>query len=549
MPHDHARSRAYRWGEDGLAGFSRRRAAAVPGAGPVERADPILKERIFGLTGQRGQPREDAKEYWWYLDALPSHAWKRWRYHYPQRAFPYGDLVAENGGAASSIPSTSCSTPACSTTTGTGSSRSTTPRPTRTTCCMPVTVTNAGPEPATDARPADRLVPQHVVLGRRPRRGPAARGRRRAGVTEHAFLGPLELAGGAGPDGPPARALLRERDEPQPPVRRERRRRIPKDGINDHVVAGADTVRADGGGTKAAFWYRLTVEPGETVALPRPAAPAGPAERDRWGDFDLVIAARARRPTSSTPSSPRPPSRDDEANVLRQAFAGMIWGKQFYDYDIARGSTGDPASRRPRPRAAPAATRAGATSSLRHHVDARHVGVPVVRGVGPAVPRRRARPRRPGVRQVPADPDLPRVVPASQRRAAGLRVVVRDVNPPVQAWAALEVYAIDGARDPEFLEQVFQKLLLNFTWWVNRKDPDGNNLFQGGFLGLDNIGPSTARTCPRGEPRAVGRYGLDGRLCALDARYRGWSSTRAARSATTWRPSSSSTSAYLGRAQ
>jgi hypothetical protein len=130
LPHDHARSRAYRWGEDGLAGFSRRRAAAVPRARALERRDPILKERIFGLTGNEGNHGEDAKEYWWYLDALPSHAWNRWRYHYPQREFPYGDLVAENGAAASSTRSTSCSTPASSTTTATGSSRSTTRRPT-----------------------------------------------------------------------------------------------------------------------------------------------------------------------------------------------------------------------------------------------------------------------------------------------------------------------------------------------------------------------------------------------------------------------------------
>ena len=135
LPHDHARSRAYRWGEDGLAGFSDVEQRLCLALALWNGRDPILKERIFGLTGNEGNHGEDAKEYWWYLDALPSHAWNRWRYHYPQREFPYErPRRGERAAAASSTPSTSCSTRAPSTTTATGSSRSTTRRPTRTTC-------------------------------------------------------------------------------------------------------------------------------------------------------------------------------------------------------------------------------------------------------------------------------------------------------------------------------------------------------------------------------------------------------------------------------
>ena len=134
LPHDHARSRAYRWGEDGLAGFCDIEQRLCLSLALWNGRDPILKERAFGLTGPQGNHGEDVKEYWWYLDAVPSHAWNRWRYHYPQAAYPYQDLVDVNAHRAGTSPSTSCSTPARSTATGTGSPKCTTPRPARMTC-------------------------------------------------------------------------------------------------------------------------------------------------------------------------------------------------------------------------------------------------------------------------------------------------------------------------------------------------------------------------------------------------------------------------------
>ena len=185
---------------------------------------------------------------------------------------------------------------------------------------------------------------------------------------------------------------------------------------------------------------------------------------------------------------------------MRQAFAGMLWSKQFYHYDVARWLDGDPTQ----------PTTAGAAAErpqrplaelrrFRRHVDAGQLGVPLVRGLGPRLPLRRAGPRRSGVRQVPAaaccagsgssTPTAP-CPPTSGTSATSTR--------PVQAWAALEVFAIDGGRDLDFLSRIFDKLLLNFTWWVNREDADGLNLFEGGFLGLDNIGPFDRSHLPVG---------------------------------------------------
>ena len=179
LPHDHARSQAYRWGEDGLAGFCDVEQRLCLGLALWNGRDPILKERAYGLTGAEANHGEDVKEYWWYLDALPSHAWNRWRYHYPQAAFPYEDLRRRTAGGVSGIPSTSCSTPASSTTTGTGSWRSITPRPTP----RPVDV-----DPGDQCRPggreaacaADGVVSQHLVLGRQRAQAGAGRHRRPA---------------------------------------------------------------------------------------------------------------------------------------------------------------------------------------------------------------------------------------------------------------------------------------------------------------------------------------------------------------------------------
>ena len=369
LPHDHARSRAYRWGEDGLAGFCDIEQRLCLGLALWNGRDPILKERAFGLTGAEGNHGEDVKEYWWYLDALPSHAWNRWRYHYPQAAFPYQDLIAENGRRSRFDPEYELLdtgafdqdrywiTEVCYAKADPGD------------LLMAITVTNAGPSADTlhvlptawfrNTWSWDQDAPKPVI---------EAAGESSAQI-EHPFLGALELLAGAAPDGTVPELLFCENetnssrlfgvlsDTP-----------YPKDGIGDHVIHGAATVNPDRHGTKCAAWYRLTVPPGGTAQVRlrlRPAtAPAGitaaPAAA-LGADFDQVVAARRAEADEFYAELTPQRASADEAAVMRQAFSGMLWSKQLYYYDVARWLDGDPAQPARRPAGAVAATRAGAT--------------------------------------------------------------------------------------------------------------------------------------------------------------------------------------------
>ena len=292
LPHDHARSRAYRWGEDGLAGFCDVEQRLCLGLALWNGRDPILKERIFGLTGNQGNHGEDAKEYWWYLDALPSHAWNRWRYHYPQREFPYGDLLAENARRGKLDPEYELLD------TGVfdedrywivevdyakGDPHD---------ILMTVRVTNAGPEADTIhvlptawyrntwAWELDAERPQLLAGG-------ASRV-----VSEHPFLGQLELVGQALDKDDPKLLFCDNETNSDKLFGIASASPTPKDGINDHVVAGADTVGAVSG-TKTAFWYEARVDPGETITIRvrlRPAVRGG----DPWADFDRRLGGAPR---------------------------------------------------------------------------------------------------------------------------------------------------------------------------------------------------------------------------------------------------------------
>jgi hypothetical protein len=484
LPHDHARSRAYRWGEDGLAGFSDVEQRLCLGLALWNGRDPILKERIFGLTGNEGNHGEDAKEYWWYLDALPSHAWNRWRYHYPQRAFPYERLVAENRRRGKADPEFELLD------TGVFDDdrywivevdyAKSDPRD----LLMAIRVTNAGPE-------ADTL---HVLptvwyrntwaWGREaPRPELRADGRARV-VTEHPFLGALELLA----DGTPELVFCDNETNAERLFGSASVTARPKDGINDHVVAGASTVAAEGG-TKGAFWYRVAVEPGQTATLRLRLRPAGGAA-DPWADFDDVLAVRRAEADQFYAELAPAEASADEAAVLRQALAGMLWSKQLYAYDVGRWLDGDPTQPAP-----PPARLTGRNSAWRTFDAFDVMSMPdtweypwfaawdlafhcvALAHVDPAF----------------AKYQLILLCREWFQHPNGALPAYEwsfdDVNPPVQAWAALEVFLIDGARDVDFLSRVFDKLLVNFTWWVNRLDSDGSNVFEGGFLGLDNIGP------------------------------------------------------------
>ena len=501
LPHDHARSQAYRWGEDGLAGFCDIEQRLCLGLALWNGRDPILKERTFGLTGAEANHGEDVKEYWWYLDALPSHAWNRWRYHYPQAAFPYENLRAENSRRGKSDPEYELLdtgafdgdrywiTEVCYA------------KADPTDLLIVVTVTNAGPD-------ADTL---HVLptawfrntwswdVGA-PKPVMEATGATSARV-EHPYLGILELLADKGPDGTEPELLFCENETNmarlyglQPEAQ------YPKDGINDHVIHGAATVNPQRRGTKCAFWYKLEVGPGGTVELrlrlrPRKArasaafgAGFGRALATRRGEADEFYAEL----TPETASA-------DEARVMRQAFGGLLWSKQLYYYDVSRWLDGDPAQPPP-----PASRRYGRNSKWRNFNAFDIMSMPdkweypwfaawdlafhcvALAHVNPAF----------------AKYQLVLLCREWFQHPNGALPAYEwdfgDVNPPVQAWAALEVFAIDGGRDLDFLSRVFDKLLVNFTWWVNMEDAGGNNLFEGGFLGLDNIGPIDRSHLPVG---------------------------------------------------
>jgi hypothetical protein len=514
LPHDEARSRAYRWGEDGLAGFSDVHQQLCLGLALWNGRDPFLKERLFGLTGPEGNHGEDVKEHWWYLDALPSHAWNRWRYHYPQAAFPYEQLRAENARRDRRSPEyeildTGVFDDDRYWITEVSYAKSDDARE----LLIRVTATNAGPE-------ADTLHLLPTAWFRNTwswEAGEPKPGIRLAGDgavdIDHPFLGSLELVadtpdlagpGSAGYGGGAAPTALFCENETN-------NRRLfnsavvtdyPKDGINDHVVSGAQTVNPAQEGTKCSFWYQLTVQPGATATIRlrlRPKPDPGTNGSFDKKDFDLVLEKRRGEADEFYQALTPPQASADEALVMRQAFAGMLWSKQFYNYDVATWLDGDPAQ--------------------------------------PAPPRERefnrnARWRNFNAFDILSMPDkweypwfaawdlafhcvsLAHVDPGFAKYQ--LVLLCRewfqhpngalpayewdfsDVNPPVQAWAALEVFALDGAKDLDFLARVFDKLLVNFTWWVNREDVWGNDLFEGGFLGLDNIGPIDRSHLPPG---------------------------------------------------
>ena len=279
LPHDAARSRAYRWGEDGLAGFCDVEQRLCLGLALWNGRDPILKERPFGLTGEEANHGEDVKEYWWYLDAVPSHAWNRWRYHYPQAAFPYEDLLAENRRRGKYDPEYELLDTGVFDHDRYWVTEVWYAKADPTDVLMTVRVTNAGPDADTvhvlptawfrNTWSWDVDAPKPVLAG--------AGGS--AVSVEHPFLGSLELVAGAGPDGTSPVPLFCENETNLARLYGAAATTpYPKDGVNDHVVNGAATVNPDQRGTKCAFWYRLTVAPGETAELRlrlRPKATAG----------------------------------------------------------------------------------------------------------------------------------------------------------------------------------------------------------------------------------------------------------------------------------
>jgi hypothetical protein len=494
FPHDEARSRAYRWGEDGLAGISDNHQRLCFALALWNERDAILKERLFGLTGNEGNHGEDVKEYYFYLDATPTYSYMKWLYKYPQAAFPYGQLREENrrrdrrpqeyelldtgvfdGDRYFDV---------------TAEYAKASPDD----ILVRISITNRGPKPA----------PLHVLptfwfrntwswdLGAaRPRlREGASRGGWQVIEAEHASLGPrwLSMEGAA-------ELLFTEND-----TNKWRLWTVPntstyvKDAFDDYVVGGRrEAVNPARVGTKAAAHYRLRVGPGETTMLSLRLSDTPPADDALGAAFDAVLAERLREADEFYERFRLPDCSDDARRIMRQAFAGLLWNKQFYQLDVTRWLAGDPTEPTP-----PASRLKGRNHAWKHLYNEDVISMPdkweypwyaawdlAFHCIPLAM----------------IDPEFAKsqlilflrewyMHPNGQIPA--YEWAFDDVNPPVHAWAVWRVYKIDrrvsGVADRLFLERAFQKLLLNFTWWVNRKDTSGNNVFEGGFLGLDNIG-------------------------------------------------------------
>jgi len=502
FPHDHARSRAYRWGEDGLAGFCDIEQRLCLSLALWNGIDPILKERAFGLTGAQGNHGEDVKEYWWYLDAVPSHAWNRWRYHYPQARFPYEDLIQGNGVRSRQQPEYELVDTGVFNDDRYWIAEVHYAKSGPDDILMTIEITNAGPDQAElHVLPTAwfRNTWSWADAPDKPELAGAGDGRI---LVEHPFVGDMELLAAPGPDGAMPAALFCENETNVGRLYggESGATPFPKDGINDHVVSGAPSVNPAGHGTKCAFWYRVTLAGGASAQLRVRLRPRQEATGDALGaEFAAVVSQRRTEAdefyAELTPTS----ASSDEALVMRQAFAGMLWCKQFYYYDVARWLDGDPDEPTP-----PNSRLTGRNSRWRSFDAFDIMSMPdkweypwfaawdlsfhcvALAHIDPAF----------------AKYQLILLCREWFQHPGGALPAYEwdfgDVNPPVQAWAALEVFAVDGARDLDFLSRVFDKLLVNFTWWVNREDAEGNNLFEGGFLGLDNIGPIDRSHLPVG---------------------------------------------------
>ncbi len=501
FPFDHAHRRAYRWGEDGIAGLCDRYGFLNLAVAMWNGQDDRLKERLFGLTNPEGNHGEDAKEYWWHLDATPTHSYAEYLYRYPQRAFPYDELVAQNAERPRSEGEFELSDTGILTEDRFFDVVVTHAKAAPTDIVMTVTATNHGPEPA-----PLHLVPQlwfrNTWAWGRDDRKPLLRLLHRPQVDEQALvaveaqheqLGRYVLAA-AGSPGLPELLMCDNETDSESLWGVPNASPHPKDAVDRAIVRGdRAALSTDGTGTKAAFHYRFdAVAPGESVSVrlrlmaapivdrPFQSAPAVVTDRRADADafYDVVIPAGVP---------------DEDRLVARRAFAGLLWTRQLYRYDIEEWLSGDPASPPP-PGERLAPEPDGRNTSWRNISLADVISMPdeweypwfatwdlafhsvALSHVDPAFAKSqlvllcREWAQHPNG-QLPA-----------------YEWAFSDVNPPVHAWAAWQVYLRDGAWDRDFLIRILTKLLLNVSWWVNRKDSEGSDLFEGGFLGMDNIG-------------------------------------------------------------
>ena len=507
FPHDHARSRAYRWGEDGLLGITDRECRLCFALALWNGRDPILKERLFGLSGAEGNHGEDAKESWFYLDATPTHSYLKALYKYPQAEFPYAKLREENARRGADEPEVELADTGVFDDGRYFDVFAEYAKAAPDDILIRITVANRGPEAATL-----HLLPtlwfrntwswgrEGEGGGAKPRLSRVADGLIQA---EHATLGSFRLAAALGPYGRPPGMLFTENEtnfkrlygvsNTTPFV---------KDAFHRFVVNGQSGVVNSGkSGTRSAFYYRVEIPPREQFVFRLCLSAADEAQEQPFGQaFDALVERRRREADEFHAARIPAEATLEEAAVIRQATAGLLWSEQFYHYVVKDWLEGDPAQPAPPP------GRAAGPGRDWLHLHARDVLSVSDKWEHPwfaawdlafhALP------------LASLDPGLAKhqlvlllrewyMHPNGQLPAHEL--ALGDVNPPVHAWACWRVYQTTrpaGARDRLFLERTFQKLLLHFAWWVNRRDPAGHGPSAGDFPGLDDPGTS-------GRPRPL----------------------------------------------
>ncbi|MDR5762687.1 MGH1-like glycoside hydrolase domain-containing protein [Caballeronia sp. LZ035] len=495
FPHDHARSRAYRWGEDGLAGFGDDKLNWCVSLALWNGADPIIKERLFGLTNQEGNHGEDVKELYFYLDGTPTHSYMRMLYKYPHAAFPYADLVDENGRRSAELPEYEVLDTGVFDGERYFDVQVEYAKHTPDDILMRVTVENRGAVAAVlDVLPqiwarnswSWRPTPVKPSLTQETVEGEGT-----YVLAEQTGHEPMVVTAWSA-DGAAVDWLFCENETNVRRLHDMEGEGPFKDGFNDYLVNGDEGAIRRASGTRAAAHVHLALEPhGRAVVYlrwrPESAPDAVPL------DADALFERRIAEADEFYGALQHDIAGVDQRLVQRQALAGMLWSKQYYQFDVTRWLDGDPLQPTP-----PKQRRFGRNIDWRHLCNADIVSMPdkweypwyaswdlafhaaAFALIDPEFAKRQL------LLLVKDRYQHPNGQLPAYEWAFG------DANPPVHAWATWRVYEIDraitGKSDRDFLELVFHKLLLNFSWWVNRKDADGKNIFQGGFLGLDNIG-------------------------------------------------------------
>ena len=512
FPHDHARSRAYRWGEDGLLGISDRQCRLCFGLALWNGKDPILKERLFGLTGSEGNHGEDVKELYYYLDSTPTHSYMKALYKYPQAEYPYGRLIDENRRRGLGAPELELIDTGVFNEDRYFDVFAEYAKASENDILIRLTIANRDPENATLHLLPTLWFRNTWSWGPIPEEStnkPSITLERDSLVrAQHDVLGNYQLAfeGKATP-------LFTENETNSARIHNYANgQQFVKGAFHEYVVHGrTNAVNPQNTGTKFAPHYVLEIGAGESrVVRLRLSAVAGgddagsegdraaktpgstPPATDPFAGFDKVFAQRMKE-ADEFYDAVIPSEMDKESKkVARQGYAGLLWSKQFYQYCIREWLSGDPAQPAP-----PAERHFGRNREWTHLFNRDVISMPDKWEYPWFAAWDLA------FHMIPfskIDPHFAKkqlilflrewyMHPNGQIPA--YEFAFGDVNPPVHAWAAWRVYKMTGPRgqrDTAFLESVFQKLLLNFTWWVNRKDAEGNNLFSGGFLGLDNIG-------------------------------------------------------------